>query len=160
MHKAPTFEYSLAAQPLGKRARQSGAGAESCRGLQQGSGQQGAQRRPLETSAVQPAREREQEWARAAINSSLGWRWYGFAKGGCGWRCLPGRVRRATPTVIAVCSGWVVSGSECRPPTRTSAAPQQELFSRVRQVELLSILDIAGHLATQDVGQSSHSLFT
>lgn len=158
MHKAPTFEYSLAAQPLGKRAQQSGAGAESCRGLQQGSGQQGAQRRPLETSAVKPARERES--ARTAINSLLGWRWCGFAKGGCGWRCLPGRVRCATPAVIPVCSGWVVTGSECRPPTRTSAAPQQELFSRMRQAELLSILDIAGHLATQDVGQLSHSSFT
>lgn len=67
MYKAPTFEYSLAVQALGKRAQQSGAGAKSRGGLQQGSGQQGAQRRPLETSAVKPARERES--AGTAINS-------------------------------------------------------------------------------------------
>lgn len=83
-----------------------------------------------------------------------------FAKGGCGWRCLPGRVRCATPAVIPVCAGWLVTCSEHRTPARTSAALQQGLLSRMSQVELLSVLYIVGHLSTQEVGQLSHSSFT
>lgn len=56
-----TFQHGVAARALGQQVRQSGAGAESGGGLQQGSGQHRTHRRPLTTGPIKPRDARQAE---------------------------------------------------------------------------------------------------
>lgn len=74
-----------------------------------------------------------------------------FAKFIRGRRCLPWRGKGSTPTAIPVGAGWLATISERRSSTCTSTALQQQLFSRMSQVDFISVLCIVGHLLTQEV---------
>lgn len=75
----------------------------------------------------------------------------------CGW--LPWWMRRVTPPAVLLCSDWVVTDSECRPPslpeTRTFRARQQQLPGWMRQIEVLSAL----HIVVDLLRRTNVSLF-